>query len=72
MRKYFEEKYTEQAKVFTEKMDQELSHLAIRLVKGVVDTIFQKSMNKWRDQLAANTIEDSITKMLVNLKNLVF
>ena len=72
MRQGFEEKYTEHAKAFTEKMDPELSYLAVRLVKGIVNTIFQKSINKQHEIYAQNTIEDFITTMLVNLKNLVF
>ena len=67
MRKGFEEKYTEHAKAFTEEMDPELRYLAVGLVKIIVNTIFQKSMDKWRDLKPHNTIEKAITTMLVRL-----
>ena len=50
MRKDFEEKYTEHAKAFTDVMDPKLRYLAVGLVKLIINAIFQKSMDKWRDK----------------------
>ena len=49
MRRGFEEKYKKHAKAFTNEMDPKLRYLAVGLVKLIVNAIFQKSMDKWRD-----------------------
>ena len=69
----FEETYTEQAKMLTEKMNNpELAQQAQTLVRGIIGQIYRKSMNKWEELQATATLENSLTQMLHDLKKLVF
>jgi len=62
MLKYFEETYTEQAKMLTEKINNpELALQAQTLVRGIIGQIYRKSMNKWEGLLATTTLENSLT-----------
>ena len=45
----FEEMYTDQAKLLTEKMSPELVQQAQTLVRGVLGQIFRKSIDKWQE-----------------------
>ena len=69
----FEETYTEQAKMLTEKMNNpELSGQAQTFVRGIISQIHRKSIDKWEELKANMTQESFFSEMLHNLKMLVF
>ena len=63
----------EQAIILAERMNnQELTYQAKRNVKNVIKQIYSKSKDKFKRLQATATVDYSITKMLKELKNLVY
>lgn len=57
------------AKYFTSKMSEELQRQALSSVQNIVNSIYQKTISKWKEAQASNFIEASLLEMQEQLKN---